>query len=357
MRWTACLVVSTVVTVMAAPGATTVCKWKDNKTCAFSLGGDDGLASQLDFAIPEMNKRGLSGATWWINCGKNDSSGTWGSCWPGRINDWKAMAAKGHDFGNHTMHHRDVADSAGAEYEIGEEARQIWAANPPGRSKLQLFISGGGNKWTVSAPALAAIRAKYFCMSGRGGRAVTNHNGIGASASDFTSFVDQAIREGNWHGLYVHGVGPRAEWLPMDGTAWTAGLDYLVTKLSQVWQGSYTRVYKYDAERSTASVVAREATSDRIRLDLTSGKDTAVDDAGNMLFDEPLTLRTEVPADWAACQVTQAGVAHTYAVSGSVVQFDALPGKGEVMLTKGHLSAVVGGDTHRAPAVGDAPAK
>ncbi len=42
-------------------GLTDVCKWKGGAAGAFSISGDDSLRSQLFFAIPEMDKRGLVG--------------------------------------------------------------------------------------------------------------------------------------------------------------------------------------------------------------------------------------------------------------------------------------------------------
>jgi len=44
-------------------GETMICKWKDNIVAAYSVGGDDSLRSQLCFAIPEMDRRGIHG-TW-----------------------------------------------------------------------------------------------------------------------------------------------------------------------------------------------------------------------------------------------------------------------------------------------------
>src|SRR5512142_1796336 len=106
-----------------AYGETVVCRWKDNKTAAYSIGGDDSLRSQLFFAIPEMDRRGLHG-TWWVNPGrggtrnyKNQDDG-WANCWIACVDDWKSAAARGHDFANHTMHHLGAKTYADAEAEI-----------------------------------------------------------------------------------------------------------------------------------------------------------------------------------------------------------------------------------------------
>jgi hypothetical protein len=50
-------------------GETHICRWKDGKTAAYSVGGDDSPRSQLFFATPEMDRRGLHGA-WWVNPGQ-----------------------------------------------------------------------------------------------------------------------------------------------------------------------------------------------------------------------------------------------------------------------------------------------
>ena len=38
-------------------GESHICKWKDCKIAAFSIGGDDSLRSQTTFAIPAMTQR------------------------------------------------------------------------------------------------------------------------------------------------------------------------------------------------------------------------------------------------------------------------------------------------------------
>ena len=63
---------------------------------AVSLTFDDGTASQREKAIPEMDKRGLRG-TFYL-CPQGDN-------WRETFSPWKAIAATGHEIGNHTMSH------------------------------------------------------------------------------------------------------------------------------------------------------------------------------------------------------------------------------------------------------------
>ncbi len=82
----------------------------------------------------------------------------------------------------------------------------------------------------------------------------------------------------------------------------------------------------YGLRNLSAQVTVLEATSAQIHLRLTSAKDPA-------LYDEPLTLRTQVPADWSACLVAQGRAAKTCPVASNIVQYEAIPGSGEIVLT------------------------
>lgn len=108
-------------------GETAVCRWKDNKVAAFSIGGDDSVYSQLDFVIPEMQKRGFAG-TFWVNAGRGTIGGH-SFCWVSHNAEWLAAARNGCDFGNHTMYHVgarffDEANTKSAR-ELGTSGRLI----------------------------------------------------------------------------------------------------------------------------------------------------------------------------------------------------------------------------------------
>ena len=124
---------------------THICKWKDCKVAAFSIGGDDSLRSQTTFAIPLMTQRGIFG-TWWVNTGRGHNELGFDF-----IDDqayWAAAVKAGHDLANHTLHHTGARDASDAEWEIGENARRIWAIQV--ETKILLFERGGGTLWDAS---------------------------------------------------------------------------------------------------------------------------------------------------------------------------------------------------------------
>jgi peptidoglycan/xylan/chitin deacetylase (PgdA/CDA1 family) len=71
-------------------------EWPGGARAAVSLTYDDGLNSQLDNVIPELDRRGLK-ATFFLT-EENIREGR-------RLSDWERVAAAGHEVANHTVTH------------------------------------------------------------------------------------------------------------------------------------------------------------------------------------------------------------------------------------------------------------
>jgi peptidoglycan/xylan/chitin deacetylase (PgdA/CDA1 family) len=72
--------------------------WPDGRQAAIALTYDDGLRSQLDVAIPQLDRAGLKG-TFFLN----------GTFAQEDLLGWRAAAAEGHELGNHTVFHPAAA--------------------------------------------------------------------------------------------------------------------------------------------------------------------------------------------------------------------------------------------------------
>jgi hypothetical protein len=256
---------------LAKSGDTQICKWKDCKVAAFSIGGDDSLRSQTTFAIPAMTQRGIYG-TWWVNTGRGHNE--LGFDFIDDEQYWITAVKAGHDLANHTLHHTGARDDADAEWEIGENARRIWTIEPD--EKILLFERGGGTVWDTSESNIAELLKKYHCVDGRGAPGTDSPAWqINHSAKDLRDFVDAAIKEGSYHYIIFHGIGPKAEWGGQtDGKAFISLLDYLVDKRDIVWSDTFTKIYKYVQEREHSQTSVIENSRNRIRLALTSSLDT-----------------------------------------------------------------------------------
>src|SRR5262249_19499585 len=274
-----------------------------------------------------MTQRGIFG-TWWVNTGRGHKELGFDF-----IDDqayWAAAVKAGHDLANHTLHHTGARDANDAEWEIGENARRIWKIQPG--TKILLFERGGGTVWDTSEEHIKQVLNKYHCTDGRGAEGIdTPAWQINHSALELRSFVDAAIKDGNYHYIIFHAIGPKAEWGGQtDGDAFISLLDYLVEKRDVVWSETFTKIYKYVEERDRSKIQTEETSARQVRLRLASELDTS---AG--MFDYPLTLRTEVRADWKTCTVRQGNHSVAYSVNVGVVQYSAMPNAEDISIVSG----------------------
>jgi oligosaccharide reducing-end xylanase len=149
--------------------------------------------------------------------------------------------------------------------------------------------------------------------------------GESRSLEQMKSMADSAELEGGWLISYFHAL---------DAGYWTTSmfvsyLDYLETK--DLWVGTFGSVAKYIKERESATLSLISSSQDQIVLNLTDTLDDSI-------FDEPLTIRSEVPSDWTTVRVQQGAnaIPVTPVVEGtkSVVYYPALPDGGLITLEK-----------------------
>ena len=82
--------------------------WK-NKKCAVVITYDDAINEHLDNAIPVLDSLGLK-ATFYLTayspaCAK-------------RLTEWRAVAARGHELGNHTLFHPCMGNMPGRSFNM-----------------------------------------------------------------------------------------------------------------------------------------------------------------------------------------------------------------------------------------------
>jgi hypothetical protein len=307
------------------PGPTQVARWKDNKTGALLLQFDDGCASHVTNAIPELKKRGLVG-TFYVNPGK----GLYTPAWE------KEIPATGvAEYGNHTNMHVGVANPAELEEDLKLCNAAIAGAFPD--RKLPRLISYGQpgverykETWLVSEDDLQVVLAKLNLIHrGPYMGAASVYNGI----EQYKGVVDKAIADGSVESLCFHGVG--GDWISVPMTEFIPLLDYIVSKQDRLWVTDHISSHKYETERDGAEVTVVQANEQQIQLTLTSrirpklygvnGQSYSNDTADPALYDAPLTLITQVPAGWTECEIVQGAQTKIAAAANGAVQYDALP--------------------------------
>lgn len=297
-------------------GETTVMKWKDGKKAAFFLAFDDSCPSHVKNAIPELAKRGLVG-TFYINPGNGPFQGA-KEVWEKELPKSSAVV-----YGNHTFKHSGATNTVHLETELARCHEVIRACYPERKWPcLVSFGRPGGVPWTVTEEEKQAALAKFNLIERPPFFSYPFHVKDQAAVC---GLVDQAIAKGDAGHLDFHGVG--GDWLSIPLDIFTALLDKLVACRDDVWVTDHVTCHKYQTERSGAQAKAVRADGASVRIALTCSADPA-------FYGAPLTLETRVPEAWKKCSVTQGGTKAECPVDAGKVRYEAVPGAGEIVITK-----------------------
>lgn len=184
-----------------------------------SLTYDDNLDSQLDHAVPQLDAAGLRGSFYLI---EDDAKG--------RADDWRAAARRGHELGNHTVHHPcDLAPFAPRDFISREIApNERFLDRLAGRHRLRTYAypCDVTNLGPGTANQQAHLYSRLLRAAGiRGARTsegapnnplhvpATRYRlqalAVGYNALDLaavTDYLDTAIRRGHWAILVFHEI-------------------------------------------------------------------------------------------------------------------------------------------------------
>ena len=104
---------------------------------------------------------------------------------------------------------------------------------------------------------------------------------------------------------------------------------YIGSKSDDVWAGSLNEVLKYIYEKQTAKTDINWIRENALSLSLTDTMDDAI-------FNFPLTLKVNVPAEWEMVSVSQNGENSTVAVKvedgKSFIYINVVPDKGDILV-------------------------
>jgi peptidoglycan/xylan/chitin deacetylase (PgdA/CDA1 family) len=330
--------------------------WWHNHAGAVSVSFDDGYSTQVTNAVPLLNARGLKGTFFLI---PSDMQVTW--------DQWRQVAAQGHEIGSHTVTHPDLGltslSDSDLRYELSESQRVI-NQNIPSQSCISLAYPGN-----VSNSHVQAVTSEYY-IAARGGwaweeggdlnfyedvvpcpeapdisfgscKAVNFYNVAGDSGpyavpiSNLDAKLDTAIAYHAWYSTYFHTIPDETYYIDYLATF----LDHIVAR--NLWMATFGEVAKYMRERKASTLSVLSSGASAIQLGLTNSLDGSI-------YNQPLTIRSKVPSTWLRVNTVQGGsctiVDSANEGADKVVYFDAVPNHETIVLTQSQGSCPCSGD-------------
>ena len=235
-------------------------QWPHGARAAVSLAYDDALDSQLDHAIPTLDKYGLKGSFYLQLSNPTVDR---------RMADWRSAARHGHELGNHSLFHQCSLKAPGHDWvqphrdldttSVAQMKDQVIVAN------TMLYAIDGKRERTYTVPCgdtlaggadyLAAIAPAFVAIKAGGGSAVTASMRdldpyavtvlapVGLSGQQLIAMVKEAADKGTMVNFTFHGVG--GDYLTTSAEAHEELVKYLADNKKLVWTDTFLNIMTY----------------------------------------------------------------------------------------------------------------
>jgi peptidoglycan/xylan/chitin deacetylase (PgdA/CDA1 family) len=275
--------------------ACSLATWQGAKTSAYCYTVDDNLASQVSIICPKLESYGYRATIYLVAgriCAQNDQ---W--CSGIKWSVWRGLSAKGHEIGNHSLSHwfpNPAVDS------LNKEIDGAWKLlkDSIGIAPLTFAYPGSSREGTVQYIATLDSLVFLHHLDFRQGndrdgiitnRVYTNY-GTGCD-TDMNGDIDRIIAHasGGWPGYaptnwligLQHGIGEG--YCPTSQAAFNAHIDYVHSKDSLLWVGTYADIFRYEKQKKAAVLTMTQYTANSATFTATCPLDAAI-------YNVPLTV-------------------------------------------------------------------
>jgi hypothetical protein len=228
--------------------------WPDGRQAAVVLTYDDAiLASDLDVASPQLDRAKLKGTFFLMGKAVRAED----------VPRWRALAASGHELGNHTVNHpcrRGTYDMPGQynseSYSVDILLTEIGVMNTlltalDGKPKHAFatpceHTTVGGQDYIaplIASGLVSFIRDSSVMPPFGSGPRIMGNGFVGTSGAEMIEWVKQVESAGALGIVVFHGVG--GDYLSVTAEAHQQLLDYLAAHRGSVWTASYSEAMNY----------------------------------------------------------------------------------------------------------------
>lgn len=234
--------------------------WPNGAKAAVNLAYDDALNSQLDNAIPALDKYKLKGSFYLTLVSDTIDK---------RLEDWRAAAASGHELANHTIFHQCSGAIPGREswvvphrdldkISVDALADQIRFAN------TVLFSIDGKRERTYTTPCgdlkaggenyLPAIKSEFVAIKSAFGGVIPDMTTLdpyavtvavpeNVTGKQLIAVVKEAAEKGTMANFTFHGIG--GDHLSVSKEAHEELLKYLADNKDIYWTDTFLNIMKH----------------------------------------------------------------------------------------------------------------
>ena len=240
--------------------------WPHGEKAAVSLAYDDAIDSQLDNAIPALDRAGLKGSFYLTLANPSINK---------RLDEWRAAAARGHELGNHTLFHFCSAKAPGHEWVTPDldldtvtatrMAAQVKLANTllhaiDGRTE-RTFTVPCGDRVAQGGDYVDLVKSEFVAIKSGGAGVIPDMASLdpykvgvtvpeGVTGAQLIALVKEAEAQGTMINFTFHGVG--GDYITTSKQAHEDLLAYLAAHRADVWTDTFIDIMKYVKAKQTA---------------------------------------------------------------------------------------------------------
>lgn len=248
-----------------ANAADAVFKWPNGAKAAVNLAYDDALESQLNNALPALNKHKLKG-TFYLNVASPTLST--------RLEEWRKAAKEGHELGNHSIFHQCSKSSPGRDWVAADrDLDKVSVTQMQDQVKVTnafLHAIDGKTERTYTPPCIDlnagganyvdGLKSEFVAFKAMGGGVTPDMKTLdpyrvgvdfpnGTSGEQLIAMVREAAAKGTMVNFTFHGVG--GDHLAVTNEAHEQLLKYLADNKDIYWTDTFVNIMKYVKSQQT----------------------------------------------------------------------------------------------------------